>query len=63
MVSKVSNESDYKSMLASEKMAVAHFWAGMYIVYKSLSKNVYNILLNIDELSIAENKDTFKFYC
>ena len=35
MVLKVSNESDYKSMLASEKMAVAHFWAGMYIVYKN----------------------------
>jgi len=43
MVLKVSNESDYKSMLASEKMAVAHFWADFAEECKSVTE-VLNVL-------------------
>jgi len=52
MVLKVSNESDYKSMLASEKMAVAHFWAdfaeeckGVTEVLNDLEKEISNVCI------------------
>lgn len=38
MVLKVDNESDYKSMLASQKMAVAHFWADFAEECKSVTE-------------------------
>ncbi len=40
MVVTILNEEDYKAMLASQSMAVVHFWAGR--ILKSWLKNILN---------------------
>jgi len=52
MVLKVSNESDYKSMLASEKMAVAHFWADFAEECKSVTEVLNDLEKEISNVCI-----------
>jgi len=52
MVLQVSNESDYKSMLASEKMAVAHFWADFAEECKSVTEVLNDLEKEISNVCI-----------
>jgi len=52
MVLKVSNESDYKSMLASEKMTVAHFWADFAEECKSVTEVLNDLEKEISNVCI-----------